>query len=223
MVVLDDEDLDHLPLATRKTVEIVGFVSESDVDPLLNDRAYFAGPAGEAPAPLRPPGGSPRPHRPLRSREVRCPHPRAPDRAAPAPRVLVVHALRWPQEIREPGDLASIAPVTERELELAEVLIEQLTGVDITDLHDEYGAALEQVVTANSKAWDGRSLPSRSSPSTWCRRWRPGSARPGAGSSSRRQARSPGIEPTTSPAGGDGPADVRRRLPAGYPTSCGER
>lgn len=62
--------------------------------------------------------------------------------------VLVVHALRWPQELREPGDLASDAPVTERELELAEVLIGQLAGVDIADLHDEYGAALEQVVTA---------------------------------------------------------------------------
>jgi DNA end-binding protein Ku len=62
--------------------------------------------------------------------------------------VLVVHALRWPQEIREPADLASNAPVPEREVELAEVLIEQLTGVAIAELHDEYGAALEQVVTA---------------------------------------------------------------------------
>ncbi|WP_127355280.1 Ku family protein [Actinacidiphila soli] len=42
--------------------------------------------------------------------------------------------------------MASPAPVTEREL--AEVLIDRLTGVDITTLHDEYGAALEQVVTA---------------------------------------------------------------------------
>ncbi|MFE2432889.1 Ku protein [Streptomyces sp. NPDC059373] len=69
--------------------------------------------------------------------------------------VLVVHALRWPQELREPGDLASPAPVTERELELAEVLIGQLAGVDITALHDEYGAALEQVVTAKleGSAW----------------------------------------------------------------------
>ncbi|MFF0067159.1 hypothetical protein ACFYRC_37810 [Streptomyces sp. NPDC005279] len=28
------------------------------------------------------------------------------------------------------------------------MLIGQLTGVDIADVHDEYGAALEQVVTA---------------------------------------------------------------------------
>lgn len=47
MVVLRDEDLDHLPLATRKTVEIVGFVGENDVDPLLYDRGYFAAPDGQ--------------------------------------------------------------------------------------------------------------------------------------------------------------------------------
>jgi DNA end-binding protein Ku len=35
-----------------------------------------------------------------------------------------------------------------RELQLAEMLIEQLTGVHIAALHDEYGAALDQVVEA---------------------------------------------------------------------------
>jgi DNA end-binding protein Ku len=30
--------------------------------------------------------------------------------------VLVVHTLLWPQGIREPGDIASPAPVTDREL-----------------------------------------------------------------------------------------------------------
>jgi DNA end-binding protein Ku len=37
------------------------------------------------------------------------------------------------------------APATARELELAETLIGHLTGVGISALHDEYGAALEQV------------------------------------------------------------------------------
>jgi hypothetical protein len=34
------EDLDHLPLATRKTIEIVGFVGQDDIDPLMYDRGY---------------------------------------------------------------------------------------------------------------------------------------------------------------------------------------
>jgi DNA end-binding protein Ku len=129
--------------------EIIGFIGEQDVDPLLYDRAYFAGPAGEV---------AQRPYALLVSALARTGRfglakfaDRTRERLAvlrPHRDILVVHALRWPQEISEPGDMASIAPVTERELELAEVLIEQLTGVDITDLHDEYGAALEQVVTA---------------------------------------------------------------------------
>jgi DNA end-binding protein Ku len=62
--------------------------------------------------------------------------------------MLVLHTLRWLGEIRDPGDLSSSAPVTDRELQLAEVLMDQLAGVDIGDLRDEYAAALEQLVLA---------------------------------------------------------------------------
>ncbi|MDW6066413.1 Ku protein [Streptomyces sp. FXJ1.4098] len=149
VVVLRDEDLDHLPLATRKTVEIVGFVGEHDVDPLLYDRPYYAGPAGPV---------AHRPYALLAEALARTGTfgiakfaVRTRERLAvlrPRRGILVVHALRWPQEIRDPGDLTSPAPVTDRELELAEVLIGQMTGVDITALHDEYGAALDQIVAA---------------------------------------------------------------------------
>ncbi|WP_157955381.1 hypothetical protein [Streptomyces noursei] len=56
----------------------------------------------------------------------------------------------WQDELREPGDLAPAAPVTDRELELAEVLIRELTGVEGHELHDEYAHALEQLVTAKA-------------------------------------------------------------------------
>lgn len=62
--------------------------------------------------------------------------------------MLVLHTLLWPEEIREPDDLSSTAPVTDRELELAELLMDQLAGVEIGDLHDEYAAAVEQLVAS---------------------------------------------------------------------------
>ncbi|MFF0290846.1 Ku protein [Streptomyces sp. NPDC005262] len=37
--------------------------------------------------------------------------------------LLVLHTLLWPEEIREPDDLSSPSPVTDRELELAELLM----------------------------------------------------------------------------------------------------
>jgi DNA end-binding protein Ku len=64
--------------------------------------------------------------------------------------ILVCHTLRWPGEIRDPGDLASSAPVTDRELTLAEVLMDALAGVDLAELHDGYAAALQQLVAAKA-------------------------------------------------------------------------
>lgn len=64
------------------------------------------------------------------------------------------HTLLWPEDVREPGDIASVAPVTDRELDLAELLIGEMAGVDIGDLHDDYGAALDQVITAKLEGRD---------------------------------------------------------------------
>ncbi|PNE39958.1 hypothetical protein AOB60_02515 [Streptomyces noursei] len=49
----------------------------------------------------------------------------------PARGIVVCHALRWHQELRDVGDLASLVPTMDRELELAEMLISEMTGVDI--------------------------------------------------------------------------------------------
>ncbi|MDX2703363.1 hypothetical protein PV350_10895 [Streptomyces sp. PA03-6a] len=92
-VVLLDEDLAALPLPIKRTVDVLGFVDERDVDPVLYSRPYWVG------------------------------------------------ALLWPEEIREPDDLSLAAPVTERELELAELLMGQLAGVNIGELHESRGGA----------------------------------------------------------------------------------
>ncbi|MFB7553062.1 Ku protein [Streptomyces sp. NPDC056154] len=62
--------------------------------------------------------------------------------------VLVVQTLLWADELRDPGDLAPSAPVTDWELELAETLIGSLPGIEESELQDGYGHALEQLVTA---------------------------------------------------------------------------
>ncbi|MGW0844215.1 non-homologous end joining protein Ku [Streptomyces sp. NPDC002787] len=150
VVVLRDEDLDHLPLATRRAVEITGFVDERDVDPLLYERFYYAGPAGGQAA-VRPFALLVEAMTRKGVLGVAKFAARTRERLAvlrPRQGVLVVHALRWPEEIRPPENVAVAVPTTARELELAETLIDHLSGVDISALHDEYGAALEQVVEA---------------------------------------------------------------------------
>ncbi|MDX2649282.1 Ku protein [Streptomyces sp. PA03-1a] len=148
-VVLLDEDLAALPLPTKRTVDVLGFVDERDVDPVLYSKPYWVGAAGEQ---------GQRPYALLVEALAR--HGtvavakvtlRTRERLAvlrPRHGMLVLHTLLWPEEIRQPDDLSSAAPVTERELELAELLMDQLAGVEIAELHDEYAAALEQLVVA---------------------------------------------------------------------------
>ncbi|WP_326570008.1 Ku protein [Actinacidiphila glaucinigra] len=148
-VVLLDEDLAALPLATKRTVDVLGFVDERDVDPVLYAKPYWVGAAGEQ-------GQRPYAllvealarHGTIAVAKVTL---RTRERLAvlrPRHGMLVLHTLLWPEEIREPDDLSSNAPVTDRELELAKLLMDQLAGVEIAELHDDYAAALEQLVAA---------------------------------------------------------------------------
>ncbi|MEK0099069.1 MULTISPECIES: Ku protein [unclassified Streptomyces] len=43
--------------------------------------------------------------------------------------ILILQTLLWQDELRDPGDLAPSAPVTDRELELAEVLMRDARGL----------------------------------------------------------------------------------------------
>ncbi|MEV4334275.1 Ku protein [Streptomyces sp. NPDC049597] len=45
-VPLTDEDLEHLPLATKRTIEVLGFVPGQDIDPISYSRPYYVGPGG---------------------------------------------------------------------------------------------------------------------------------------------------------------------------------
>ncbi|MGW7579241.1 hypothetical protein [Streptomyces sp. NPDC054765] len=79
------------------------------------------------------------------------PHPRQQQHDQPVPRRPAGPEHRdnlfvTPEEIRDPGDLSSPAPTTDRELEIAELLMTEMTGVDITELHDDYAQALNLLV-----------------------------------------------------------------------------
>lgn len=46
MAPLTEEDLAHLPLPTRRVIEILGFVPGQDIDPIKYGKPYCAGPVG---------------------------------------------------------------------------------------------------------------------------------------------------------------------------------
>ncbi|MFI9151854.1 Ku protein [Streptomyces sp. NPDC053367] len=153
IIPITDEDLSHLPLPTARTIEIVAFVPADRIDPLQMDAAYYLA-AGGAPAA--------KPYTLLREALKRS------NKVAIAKYALrgrerlgmlrvvgdaiAMHGLLWPDEVRAPEGVAPDASVTvrDKELDLADALMDTLGEVDLDDLHDEYREAVEEVIAAKA-------------------------------------------------------------------------
>ncbi|MEU3446255.1 Ku protein [Streptomyces thermolilacinus] len=154
MIPITDEDLAALPLPTAKTIEIVAFVPESEIDPLQMDAAYYLAANGVPAA---------KPYTLLREALKRS------ERVAIAKfalrgrerlgmlrvvdDVIAMHGLLWPDEIRRPEGVAPDTAVTVRdaELDLADALMDTLGEVDISTLHDDYREAVEELIAAKAE------------------------------------------------------------------------
>ncbi|WP_443072370.1 non-homologous end joining protein Ku [Streptomyces sp. NBC_01485] len=162
IVPITDEDLAHLPLPTAKTIEIVAFVPADRIDPLQMDAAYYLQ-AGGAPAA--------KPYTLLRealkrSRKVAIAKYalRGRERLGMLRVVgdaIAMHGLLWPDEVRAPEGVAPDTSVTvrDKELDLADALMDTLGEVDLEDLHDEYREAVEEVVAAKAAGETPRETP----------------------------------------------------------------
>jgi DNA end-binding protein Ku len=153
IIPITEEDLAHLPLPTARTIEIVAFVPADRIDPLQMDAAYYLA-AGGAPAA--------KPYTLLREALKRS-HKVAIAKYALRGRerlgmlrvvgdAIAMHGLLWPDEVRAPEGVAPDTSVTvrDKELDLADALMDTLGEVDLDDLHDEYREAVEEVVAAKA-------------------------------------------------------------------------
>ncbi|MER5195966.1 non-homologous end joining protein Ku [Streptomyces sp. NPDC002755] len=153
IIPITEEDLSHLPLPTARTIEIVAFVPADRIDPLQMDAAYYLQ-AGGAPAA--------KPYTLLREALKRS-HKVAIAKYALRGRerlgmlrvvgeAIAMHGLLWPDEVRAPEGVAPDTSVTvrDKELDLADALMDTLGEVDLDDLHDEYREAVEEVVAAKA-------------------------------------------------------------------------
>lgn len=66
--------------------------------------------------------------------------------------VIAMHGLLWPDEIRSTEEVAPDASVTvrDKELDLADALMDTLGEVELTELHDDYREAVEELVAAKA-------------------------------------------------------------------------
>src|SRR5436190_4575317 len=146
VVILTDEDFDDLPLSTRREIEVLQFVDQSEIDPIQFEKTYYLEPDGPAVRPyvllreaLENAGQVAITKIAIRQRE---------SLAALRVRegVLVLHTMRWPDEIRRPdfGFLDEDVPVRPQELAMAESLIATMAGdFDPAQFTDDYREAMQ--------------------------------------------------------------------------------
>ena len=157
IVVLTDDDMADLPLPTLRSIEVLYFAPETDIDPILLSRSYFVEPENSgARAYVLLRDAMERSGRvavvqvALRQRE---------SLAAMRSRdgVLVLETLLWPDEVRVPdfGFLGQDINVRTQELKMAASLIDSMSqDFDPQAHHDGYREALTELVEAKVEGRD---------------------------------------------------------------------
>ncbi|MBB5937756.1 non-homologous end joining protein Ku [Streptomyces zagrosensis] len=159
--ILTEDDLAELPLPSKQLIDVIAFIDADEIDPLRLSRAYYVGADSAAAA---------KPYVLLREALVDSGRV-AVSKVALRTReslallrvhddVLVLHTMHWPNEIRAAAGLAPSGKVTVRpqELKMATSLMDTLSeDFDLDSLHDDYQAALDELVTARL---EGKAPPS---------------------------------------------------------------
>ncbi|MEU5715613.1 Ku protein [Streptomyces sp. NPDC020403] len=157
-VPVTDEELDRMPLPTAKAIEIVAFVDADTVDPVRISDSYYLAVDGQVAA---------KPYTLLRRALERS------DKVAVAKfawhnrerlgllrvrdNAIVLHSMRWPDEIRSPESLAPRdVELEEDEVDRAVQLTDTMALDDISGFRDRYREALEELIAAKS---EGKELP----------------------------------------------------------------
>jgi len=162
LVILTEEDLDQLPLATEREIEVIEFVPSDQVDPILLAKTYYLEPDTTASKPyalLREALTSTE-----RMAVVKVALRQRESMAVLRVRddVICLQTLLWPDEVREADFpiLDSDVAVRPQELAMASSLVESLAADwDPSGFEDRYRAALEAVIEAKVNAGRTQSVP----------------------------------------------------------------
>ncbi|MFJ8594896.1 Ku protein [Streptomyces sp. NPDC093598] len=163
VIPISDEELRDLPLPTAKAIEIAAFVPLESVDPIRIGEGYYLQPSGQVAA---------KPYKLLAMALARS------SKVAVAKyawsgrerlgllrvrdHVIVLHAMRWPDEIRDPTELLpEPVELSDDEVEGALALMDSMTREDLEDpeFRDTYTEALEQIIEAKREGQEPPAVP----------------------------------------------------------------
>lgn len=153
-VILEDKDFEAADAEKTKTIEILNFTDEKEIDSIYYEQPYYLEPDKAAQKAyallrdaLRASGKVGVTTFVLRNKEGLA-------ILKPYENVIVLNRIRFTQEIRETADL-KLPPVSKtktKEMDMADKLIEQLTEkFDIVKYKDTYTAKLLEIIKDKSK------------------------------------------------------------------------
>jgi DNA end-binding protein Ku len=148
-VIIDEADLEQLPVASKQTIELTAFVSAAEIDPIYFEKTYFLEPeeVGRKPFALLAKVLKERKFLAvgkvsMRTKERLC-----------AIRIrdggLVLETLYYAAEVRAPETTLPEVAISAAEMKIANALIDLLEAkFDPTQYKDEYREAMMSVITA---------------------------------------------------------------------------
>ncbi|OUD04720.1 Ku protein [Streptomyces swartbergensis] len=152
VIPISDDELRDLPLPTAKAIEIEAFVPLESVDPIRIGEGYYLAPSGQVAA---------KPYKLLREALARSSKVAVAKYAWSGRErlgllrvrddVIVLHAMRWPDEIRDPSELLPPpVEVTDEEIDSALALMDSMTSDDLEgeEFQDSYTEAIAQLLDA---------------------------------------------------------------------------
>jgi DNA end-binding protein Ku len=152
VIPITDEELRDLPLPTAKAIEIAAFVPLESVDPIRIGEGYYLQPSGQVAA---------KPYKLLAMALARSSKVAVAKYAWSGRErlgllrvrddVIVLHAMRWPDEIRDPAELLpEPVELSDDEIDGALALMDSMTREDLEgeEFQDAYTEAIEQIIEA---------------------------------------------------------------------------
>ncbi|MDM7853323.1 non-homologous end joining protein Ku [Cellulomonas alba] len=162
LVVLTDEDLARLPLATEREIEVLEFVPAEQVDPMLLGKSYYLEPEKTAAKPYALLRGALEQADRMAVVKVALRQRESMAVLRVRDKVIVLQTLLWPDEVREAefpildGDV-SVRP---QELAMAASLVDSLAAdFDPSQYSDRYEAALESLIEEKVSAGHTQAVP----------------------------------------------------------------
>lgn len=153
-VILDDDDFKDASPEKTKMIELENFVGIDEINPIYYETSYYAEPENQgkkayalllkALIKSKKAGVA---RFVLRSTENLCV-------IHPMDEVLVITKIRFPEEIRDVGeiDTPAASSINKKELDVGLALIKQYTSAfDIASFHDEYSIALLKIIKAKAR------------------------------------------------------------------------